>query len=76
MEISDIDAIDPSFKTLVCLNQKQTAQILGVSSSSLENWRSAGIGPSYKKINSGKRGRILYTKSSIVEFLNNTVKTV
>lgn len=31
--------IDPIFKKRVCLNSKQTAQILGVSCSSLENWR-------------------------------------
>jgi D-Tyr-tRNAtyr deacylase len=73
--IEDIDMIDPNFKKLICLNQKQTAQILGVSCSSLENWRKEGIGPSYKKIENGKRSRVLYSKSKIVEWLNQTVKT-
>lgn len=75
MKISDIDAIDPIFSKIVCLNQKQTAQILGVSCGSLENWRSAGLGPSYIKINSGKRGRILYAKSAICDWVNQSIKT-
>ena len=77
MTTLDIDRIDPSFQKLICLNQKQTAQILGVSSSTLENWRAAGtfIGPPYKKIENGKKSRILYPKSELVKWLNITVKT-
>jgi len=75
MTTEEINMIDPIYKKLVCLNQKQTADILGISSGSLENWRKEGIGPSYKKIENGKRGRVLYPKSSIVEWLNNTIKT-
>jgi len=75
MTVEEINMIDPLYKRLVCLNQKQTADILGISSGSLENWRKEGIGPSYKKIENGKRGRVLYPKSAIVEWLNNTIKT-
>lgn len=75
MTTDEINMIDPIYKKLVCLNQKQTADILGISSGSLENWRKEGIGPSYKKIENGKRGRVLYPKSAIVEWLNNTIKT-
>lgn len=75
MTTEEINMIDPLYKKLVCLNQKQTATILGISSGSLENWRKEGIGPSYKKIENGKRGRVLYPKSAIVEWLNNTIKT-
>lgn len=75
MTTEEINMIDPAYKRLVCLNQKQTADILGISSGSLENWRKEGIGPSYKKIENGKRGRVLYPKSAIVEWLNNTIKT-
>lgn len=75
MTTEEINMIDPLYKKLVCLNQKQTANILGISSGSLENWRKEGIGPSYKKIENGKRGRVLYPKSAIVEWLNNTIKT-
>jgi len=75
MTILDIETIDPIFKKRVCLNSKQTAQILGVSCSSLENWRSAGLGPSFVKVNSGKKGRVLYDKSAICEWVNQTIKT-
>ena len=76
MTIQNLDEVNPKFKKLLCLNQKQTAEILGVSSSSLENWRKNSQGPSFRKIETGKRGRVLYPKSAIVEWLNNTVKTV
>jgi len=76
MTVEEINSINPHFKKLVCLNQKQTAEILGISSGSLENWRREGVGPTYKKIENGKRGRILYPKSAIVDWLNQTVKTV
>jgi len=76
MTIEEIDTTNPHLKKLVCLNQKQTSDILGVSSGSLENWRREGLGPRYIKIESGKRGRILYPKSGIVEWLNNMIKTV
>lgn len=76
MTVEEINLINPNYKKLVCLNQKQTAEILGISSGSLENWRREGVGPNYKKIENGKRGRILYPKSAIVDWLNQTVKTV
>jgi len=76
MTVEEINLINPNYKKLVCLNQKQTAEILGISSGSLENWRREGVGPTYKKIENGKRGRILYPKSAIVDWLNQTVKTV
>ncbi|MBL1242805.1 MAG: helix-turn-helix domain-containing protein [Sulfurimonas sp.] len=73
--LEDINKISEKFKTIIVLNQKQTADVIGVSSSTLENWRKEGIGPEYKKINNGKRGRILYPKVAIAEWLSDTVKT-
>lgn len=73
--IEEINKIDPKFKRLLALNQKQTADSIGVSSSTLESWRKEGIGPAYKKVNNGKRGRVLYPKQAIAEFLSSTVKT-
>ena len=73
--LDQINEINPKFKNLICLNQKQTAEILGVSSSTLENWRKESVGPQYKKIDNGKKGRILYPKNSIIEWLSQTVKT-
>ncbi|MCX6051049.1 MAG: helix-turn-helix domain-containing protein [Campylobacterales bacterium] len=73
--IEEINNINPKFKQLLALNQKQTADAIGVSSSTLELWRRNGIGPSYKKVNSGKRGRVLYPKQSIAEWLSIGIKT-
>ena len=75
MTIDDLNKINPSYKNKLCLNQKQTAELLNVSDSTLENWRKAGIGPCYKKIENGKKGRVLYPKSAIIDWLNNTIKT-
>lgn len=74
--IEEINKINPKFKQLIALNQKQAADCIGVSSSTLESWRREGLGPSYIKINRGKRGRILYPKVTIAEWLvNNAIKT-
>jgi predicted site-specific integrase-resolvase len=55
----------------MALNQTDTAKIIGVSPSTLENWRKDGIGPEWKKV--GKR--VLYPKIRVAEFLSNTIKT-
>lgn len=67
---------NPMFKHLICLNQTQTAQAIGVSSTTLINLRRDGLGPSYVKINRGKRGRVLYPKTEIAEWLSRTIKTM
>lgn len=76
MTLEELNNARPELKGCICLNQKQTAEIIGVSSSTLDNWRKIGLGPSFKKINSGKKGRVLYPKNAIIEWLSNTVKTV
>lgn len=75
MTLEEMNIINPKFKGLLCLNQKQTAEIIGVSSSTLDNWRREAIGPEYKKVDSGKKGRVLYPKTALIEWLNQTVKT-
>ncbi|MGB7402385.1 MAG: helix-turn-helix domain-containing protein [Arcobacter sp.] len=75
MTLEELNIMRPEYKGLLCLNQKQTAEIIGVSSSTLENWRKEGVGPEYKKIDNGKKGKILIPKTSLIEWLNNTVKT-
>ena len=52
------------FENKLNLNSKQTAQILGVSPSSVEAWRKQGIGIDYIEVG----GRILYPKLKIAEF--------
>lgn len=76
MTMDELNNARPELKGCICLNQKQTADIIGVSSSTLDNWRKIGLGPQFKKIDSGKRGRVLYPKNAIIEWLSNTVKTV
>ena len=55
------------FEKILNLNSKQTASILGVSSSSIEAWRKQGIGIDYIEVG----GRILYPKLKIAEFQAN-----
>ncbi len=60
------------FSKILNLNSKQTANILGVSASSVEAWRKQGIGIDYIEVG----GRILYPKLKIAEFqVNRKVKT-
>ena len=49
------------------LNSKQTAQIIGVSASTIEAWRKQGIGIDFIEVG----GRILYPKLKIAEFQAN-----
>lgn len=67
---------NPAFKKLICLNQKQTAEAIGVSSTTLILWRRDGFGPSFVKVERGKRGRVLYPKTEIAEWLSRTIKTM
>ena len=66
---------DTEHKKLLCLSQSQVAKVLGVSSSTLENWRKDSLGPNFIKVKSGKKGRILYSKIDIANWISNTVKT-
>lgn len=74
--IDQINQIDPKFKKLITFNQKQTADAIGVSSSTLEDWRRKSIGPNYIKVEAGKKGRVLYPKTAIAEWLlSHSIKT-
>jgi len=70
-EIKRIDDINPKYKKKMGLNQKEVAELLGVSASTLEARRKDGTGIEYVTMG----GRIIYTKVKIAEFLSNTVKT-
>lgn len=60
-----MDQIDKlGFEKKLNLNSKQTAEILGVSPSSIEAWRKQGIGVDYIEVGA----RILYPKLKIAEF--------
>ncbi|MDN5045403.1 DNA-binding protein [Aliarcobacter butzleri] len=62
-KIEEINSL--GFKDKINLNVKETARVLGVSSSSLDNYRKMGIGVDYIEVGS----RILYPKRAIGEYL-------
>lgn len=74
--LEEINNSNPTFKKLVTLSQKQTSEIIGVSSTTLSLWRRDGFGPEFVKVERGKRGRVLYPKTAIAEFLSRTIKTM
>ncbi|MCG3690323.1 helix-turn-helix domain-containing protein [Aliarcobacter butzleri] len=63
--------LPPEQRKLATLNQSQTSSLLGLSNSTLTNWRSTGVGLEYIKVGKGKRNRILYLKTKLLEFLNS-----
>ena len=53
----------------LALSNTDTAAKIGVSRSTLDNWRSLGIGPPYVKITPGRAGRVLYRVSDLEAWL-------
>lgn len=58
-------------------NENQAAEAIGVSASTLAQWRKNGVGPEYKavKIPGKDRARILYPITAIEAWLAQTVQT-
>jgi len=50
---------------MATLNQKQAAELLGVSPRTLENWRQRGGGPPYTKIG---KSRVVYESEDLDAF--------
>lgn len=68
--------LPPEQKKQACLNQTQVASILGLSSSTLANWRAEGVSLEYLKVGKGSKNRVMYLKTKILEFLNSqNIKT-
>lgn len=66
------DINDLGFKKCLTLNTKQVSNVVGVSPSTIENWRKEGIGPSPTIVG----GRCLYSKRKIAEWLaTSNIKT-
>ena len=63
--MDDISAT--GYKQLM-LSPKDVSEITGVSISALDNWRRDGIGMPYKKMN-GKRGKVMYPKRDLAEWI-------
>ncbi len=66
------------FYSTVNLSRKQAAEILNISTATLDRMRENGIGPSYSKADTGslsKNGRVSYPVTAIADYLvNNQVK--
>lgn len=57
------------------LNESQASRYIGVSATTLANWRKDGIGPRYKSIirPGSKKQRIIYPIKLLEEWLNDAV---
>ncbi|MDN5104138.1 hypothetical protein O8C79_02370 [Aliarcobacter butzleri] len=62
-KIEEINSL--GFKDKINLNVKEAAKVLGVSPSSLDNYRKMGIGADYIEL----AGRRLYPKRALGEYL-------
>lgn len=62
-KIEEINSL--GFKDKINLNVRETAKVLGVSPSSVDNYRKQGVAIDYIELG----GRILYPKKAIGEFL-------
>ena len=60
-----------SVQTETYLTNNEAAEFLKISPRTLERLRVTGTGPSFLKAGIGKRSRVLYKHSEIVEWLEN-----
>lgn len=51
------------------LSERQTAEFLGVSARTLQDWRARRCGPAYSKLGNARQARIVYDLSDIETFL-------
>ena len=58
-----------SQKTEIYLTNNEAAELLKISPRTLERLRVTGTGPSFLKAGIGKRSRVLYKHSEIIEWL-------
>lgn len=63
--------LPPEQRKQAVLNQSQVASLLGLSCSTLSNWRAEGISLEYLKVGKGSKNRVMYLKTKLVEFLNS-----
>lgn len=72
MTLEEFNAnLEPKLRSKICLSQSEVSKILGISCSTLTNWRTDGVNLEYMKIGRGAKNRILYTKVKLLEFLNS-----
>lgn len=72
MTLDELNSIlPPEQRNQAVLNQSQVASLLDLSSSTLSNWRSAGVSLEYIKVGKGSKNRVMYLKTKLIEFLNS-----
>ena len=64
--MADITA--SGYKQLM-LSPREVSEIAGLSISTLDNWRRSGIGIEFKKMDTGARGRVMYPKRAVAEWI-------
>jgi len=57
------------------LNEREVAAILRLSTKTLQSWRSTNRGPVYVRVGGRLRGRILYSRAAITEYLTRNIVT-
>ncbi|MFX4232619.1 DNA-binding protein [Aliarcobacter butzleri] len=72
MTLEELNSLlPPEQRRLATLNQSQVSSLLNVSNSTLANWRSSKVALEFIKVGEGKRNRVLYLKTKLLEFLNS-----
>ena len=54
------------------LTPKEVADLLKVTTDTLEAWRAKRQGPAYIKLGTGKRSPVRYTRAAVENFLKGT----
>ena len=57
------------------LSDVDVSGLSGISTKTLANWRSMGIGPHFLKLGAGKKGAIRYRLSDINRWLDDCART-
>jgi hypothetical protein len=53
------------------LNTREAAKVLGLTESTLNTYRSRGVGPTFKRVGVGPQGRIRYRASDLQAFVRD-----
>ena len=77
MTLDELNRLLPDEKKYcACLSENFSAKVIGISASTLSAYRKDGLGPNFIQVNKrGVRARVIYPKSSLLDWINNTIKT-
>ncbi|QKF80725.1 helix-turn-helix transcriptional regulator [Halarcobacter ebronensis] len=74
LQLDLINKINPKYEKKLLLTQEEVADIIGISTGTLKNIRSKGFGPRYIKFKYGNKERVLYPKTALAQWVNETEK--